>query len=296
MSEELQNGGDPSEVSTNAQTEQPAENQNNGADLATASDGQHEPNAQVDDGATTESVKPEGFINQDAVNHAIGKQTFKTKQAQRQVLELQGRLDTIERDKQEKLAKSFANAPVIPTYPVDQFADDFEAQLSKFNQDMGDYQGQVQEKANFDANQRQLGQQQQYQQQQTAIAQQAEQHKAITGHSARATALNINPVEMQAAQQAVVSYGIPDDCLMHIVNSEDSPLLFKHLAANPQDGYALANMSAQSQGVFLGGIASKAKELKPKTVTATKPIEQIKGGGAKPVDNKYPNSTGASFS
>lgn len=288
MSDELQNGDAVPETVVQA----PAENQNIGAELATASEGQHESKPPVDDAAVKAAAA------QEAIQQTINKKHGQFKQAERERDLLQGQLDTIEREKQETLAQSMANAPVIPVYPTDEFADDYEAKVSKFNQDISAYQVKVQEKAEFDANQGVLAQQQQYNQQQATIAQQAETQKIANEHGARSLALNINPAEMQIAQNTVFSYGITDTCLMHMASHADSPLLFKELAANPQRGFELAAMSQTNTfGVdtLLATIATAAKELQPKQVTAPAPIEQIKGQGAEVKNDLYPHSAGATF-
>ena len=291
MSEELQSGEALPEVSA----EQLSADQNTGAELAPASDGQHESNAPVVDEATKDAEAK--AAEHAATQKAINKKHFEGQQFKRERDALQAQVDETNRKSQESLAQSFANNPVMPVYPDDQFADDFEAKVAQYHQDMPEYNKKLQAKATFDANQNLADQQQQYQQQQAATAQQAEQQKTVTEHNARAAALNIDPVEMQAAQNAVISYGIPDACLMHLVNNSDSPLLFKHLAANPQQGFELAQMAQTNPyGVdtLLNNIVAQSKELKPKQVNAPAPIEQIKGSGAeKP--NKYKHSAGAKF-
>ena len=155
MSDELQNG----EAVTEEVIPAVAEDQNNGVDLATTSEEQHESKAQIVDDAEAKQAAA-NLANQ----KVIDKKHFELKQAERDRDQLKSRLDEIERKEQEKLAQSFANNPVMPTIPSDQFADDYDAQVSKYQEDMIAYGNQVQSKATFDANQNVLVQQQQYQQ------------------------------------------------------------------------------------------------------------------------------------
>lgn len=283
MSDELQNGEAVAE-------EIPAvvEDQNIGADLATASDEQHEPKAQVD--AAAAQLAAANAANQ----KVISKKHFETKQAQRERDELKSQLDEFNRKEQERVAQTFANNPVMPTVPTDQFADDYEAQMSNYHQDVGTYHSQLQAKATYEANQNALVQQRQYQQQQDAITRQAAAQQVVVGHNARAAALGIDQVEMQKAEDIVLSYEINPDVLNHIAGHEQSPVIVKHLAANPQDGIALAGMSPYGVDVFLAGIAKKAEALAPKKVNAPAPVEQVKGGGAEKT-TKYRHIKNATF-
>jgi hypothetical protein len=83
---------------------------------------------------------------------------------------------------------------------------------------------------------------------------------------------------------------------MHILGDSDGPLITKHLAANPQDGYDLASMSPYSVGQFLDGIKTKASALKPKTSNAPSPATNLQGNGVDPELGKYKNLKGTKFS
>ena len=84
---------------------------------------------------------------------------------------------------------------------------------------------------------------------------------------------------------------------MHIVNSGDSPLIIKHLAANPEDGLKLANMSNFAVDAFINGIRTKTEELKPRKSATPAPVDNLSGKGAKPDPDakRYPNSVGAEY-
>ena len=82
---------------------------------------------------------------------------------------------------------------------------------------------------------------------------------------------------------------------MHILKDTDGPLITKHLAANPQDGYELASMSPFAVGQFLDGIKQKASALKPKTSNAPKPATNLQGNGVDPEAGKYRNLKGTRY-
>ena len=82
---------------------------------------------------------------------------------------------------------------------------------------------------------------------------------------------------------------------MHILQDTDGPLITKHLAANPQDGYQLASMSPYSVGQFLDGIKTKASALKPRTSNAPEPASKVSGSAVDPNANRFPLTKGATF-
>ena len=88
---------------------------------------------------------------------------------------------------------------------------------------------------------------------------------------------------------------LSDDLVMHILADNDGPLITKHLAANPQDGYELASMSPYSVGQFLDGIKTKASALKPKTSSTPAPATNLQGNGVDPEAGKYSHIKGAKF-
>ncbi len=298
MSEELQN-------ETAAPTDQPAdaefidqaggfENQENkGADLAPASDAKHETKPQVEDDAEAKTKAA-----QEATQKVINEKTFKARQAERERDDLQAKLDVIEKEKQDKLSASFASMPDMPAFPTDEFDDNHEANVAKYQQDFADYKIKLVDKANFDAQQNAFSQQQQLIQQQTAQAKQIEQNKIVQEHNIRARTLGIDANEMQAAESAVLTYGYSEELLTHIVKAENSPLIMKHLAANPQKGFELANLAlsdSYSAGVFLNDIKQEAGALKPITKQTPEPVDQLTGAGAKTDLSKFKHSKGARF-
>ena len=117
----------------------------------------------------------------------------------------------------------------------------------------------------------------------------------MTSYSNKALELGIKQDELQAAGNAVAGYGLSDDLVMHILADSDGPLITKHLAANPQDGYQLATMSPYTVGQFLDGIKTKASALKPKTSSTPAPATNLQGNGVDPEAGKYTHIKGAKF-
>lgn len=272
------------------------EDQNTGAALATASESEHENQPKVEESAEAKAKKA-----QLAVEKVINTKTFETKQAERERDELQGKLNAIEKEKQESLAKSFKDAPampVMPNYPTtDPFDDKHEQDVRKYHEDVATYNAnmplyhqQVQDKATFDAQQTTLQEQQKSNQQQEEQQRALKMQESQIAYRARSNELGIKPEELQAAGNAVSHYGLSNDLVMHILSDKEGPLITKHLAANPQDGFSLASMNPYNVGELLNGIKVKAVQLKQKTTNTPEPVDQLVGAGAQLDLNKFPNS------
>ena len=182
--------------------------------------------------------------------------------------------------------------------------DEVEAERKRKEQDAfdDDYEQKIQARdeairaqAQFNYSQQSHQQAQQAVQQQAAQAREQDVHVSMESYTRKATELGIKQEELQAAGNKVGSYGLSEDLVMHILKDTDGPLITKHLAANPQDGYELASMSPFAVGQFLDGIKQKASALKPKTSNAPKPATNLQGNGVDPEAGKYRYSEGATF-
>lgn len=267
---ELQNDSVESEVIEPAEIE----NQDNGTDLAPVSEAEHEPQPQVDDEAA----------KQEAINKAINKKHFEAKQAERERDEALARVAAFEEEQRKIQAAQVNNLPEWP----DEFDDNFE-------QKKANYIEAVRKQEAFNAQQSIYEQQQQQIQQQEAQAKAARVQESMVSYANKATELGIKQDELQAAANTVANYGLSDDLVLHILGDSDGPLITKHLAANPQEGYQLAQMSPFSVGSFLDGIKQKASALKPKTSNAPSPATNLQGNGVDPEAGKYNNIKGAKF-
>ena len=250
------------------------ENQDNGSDLAPDSESEHEEQPKVDEEA----------VKQDAIQKAINKKHFEAKEAERKLSDANKQIAEFQAKERERMAAQVGNIPPMP----DPFDDDFDEQVKARDE-------AIIAQANFNHQNQSYQQQQQFQQQQAHEASQAKIRESMTSYSSKALELGIKQEELQAAGNTVAQYGLSDDLVMHILADSDGPLITKHLAANPQEGFELANMSPYMVGKFLDDIKQKASALKPKTSKAPKPSTNLTGNGTDPELGKYTNLKGAKF-
>tara|TARA_R110002096_G_scaffold315227_2_gene509439 strand:+ start:1726 stop:2529 length:804 start_codon:yes stop_codon:yes gene_type:complete len=234
-----------------------------GADLATASDEQHEPIAQVDE----EAAKSK------AIQDRFDKQTFKTKQAERDLQSANDKLKALEDKESQRKEAQFANLPEFPS----EYDDNFEQKKADY---FTAYDAQKDHEHEVAATKRDTATQQQQVQQQ-----QLEQlHSTQTAYDARSTELGISPEELGAAGAAVMKYGLSNELTMHILSDKDGPLITKHLAANPQEGFEIASMSPYAVGAYLDTVRVKAQASMPKPSNAPDPAPMLNGNGVAPKD------------
>ena len=250
---ELQTDSVESEVIEPAVIETP----DNGAELATASESEHSENTEIVDEAAVEAGKQQTYIN---------KQYGTIKQGERDLATANQELEQFKQADRDRQAAAVGTIPPMP----DAFEDDFDEKVKQRDE-------AIIAQANFNANQNAYVQQQELSQQQAAQAQQVKIQESMTSYSSKATELGIDQKELQDAGNAVAGYGLSDDLVLHILGDSDGPLITKHLAANPQDGYKLASMSPFDVGSFLGDIKTKASALKPKTSKAPAPVDNLQG-------------------
>lgn len=257
----------------------PIENQEDtGVDLATTSEAEHENQPQVD-----EDVEAK-IANNEAIQKRINKEHFEKQQAKREAAEYKQKLEAYEEQQREQMAAQVGNIPPMP----DAFDDDYEEKVKKRDEALV-------AQANFNAQNQAYLQQQQFNQQQEAQAKAEKLQKSMVSYSSKATELGIKQEELQAAGNTVAQYGLSDDLVMYILADSDGPLITKHLAANPQEGFELANMSPYGVGQFLDGIKQKASALKPKTSKAPKPATNLTGNGVDAEAGKYKNLSGTKY-
>jgi len=274
MSDELQTGDVPAE--NNAP---PPEDQQAGADLATATDGQQESNAQVDEAAAKQAA------SQDATQKVINEKHRQAKQAERERDEARAQVAQFEKEKRESEAARVGEIPPIP----DEFDENFKERMAERDEAIAN---KVRHEQNEVVYQQSLeNQQAQEVQRQNAVFQQAS-----VSYNARAVELGIDTQELQAAGNQVVGYGLTPQLTMNILADRDGPLITKYLAANPMDALNLSNMSEFQQGAAIEAIRVKAESLKPKASNTPPPPDNLSGNGAEVDTNKYPNSKGATFS
>jgi len=264
---ELQNEDSPIEPN-----EPVVENLDNGSELAPDSDDQHESNDQVDEEAK----------KRQATQDVINTKTFEAKQAQRDLQSANDKLKAFEDKEQNRLAAAVATIPPVP----DQYDDDFD-------QKMADRDAALLAQADYNSSKAATLRNQQFQQQQADQQREQEIHKSVIAYDAKATELGITPNELKAAGTAVMQYGFSDDLSLHILGCPDGPLITKHLAEYPQEGFELASMSPYAVGPYLEGIRAKAAGLKPKQSNTPNPVDSLQGNGAR--EKKHPALEGVIY-
>lgn len=271
MSEELQNDSLESDINP----EVIEDHQNDEVELATTSEGEHEQNTQVDEEAA----------KQEAINKAINKKHFETKQAERDLQAANTRIAEFEQAQREQMAAQVGNIPEMP----DAFDDDYEAK-------MADRDAAIVRQAEFNHAQNAYNNQQVAAQQQAQTAQAQELQVTFTKYQERTKELGIDPNELKAAGDAIMNYGISDGLTMHIVADSDGPLITKYLAANPSELALLSGMNDFQAAIHIESVKAKAAALKPKTSSAPAPAQNLSGNGVDPNSGKYQNIKGATFS
>lgn len=275
MSEaELQNDDANPEIKTETTIDA---SQQAGSELATDTEGQQEQNSQVEDDAAKKQA---------AIDKAFNEQYFKQKQAERERDEANAKVAEFEKQQREAEAAKASDIPAMPEELDDNFAEKLAAREEALVNN-----------AKYQAGQDLYLQQQATLQQQQAAQQQANYQQARIAYNARATELGISPAELQAAETAVVNYGVNADTAARIMaNQEDGPLIVKVLAANANDAISLASMNEFNQGMFIAGLKSKVDALRPRQTNTSNPPEILTGSGTEADLGKFPNSKGAKFS
>lgn len=275
---ELQSG----DATTETKTENPIDaNQETGAELATDTEGQQEPNSQAEDDAATKAAKA-----QEATQKVINEKHFQAEQAKRDLEKANATIAEFEGRQREAEAAKAGDIPPMP----EEFDDNFAEKVAVRDEAIAN-------NARYEASQELYTQQQTLNQNAQIAQQQANYQQARIAYNARATELGISPVELQAAETAVVSYGVtPETAAFIMADKENGPLIVKVLAENAADAISLAGMNQFQQGTFIASLQPKVDALKPRQTNTPKPVDILTGGSAEVDVNKHPNSKGATFS
>ena len=239
------------------------------AELATASDGQHDTHAHDGDNA----------------QKAINKKHFQFKEQERRANALQAEVDTFKKAQHD--AQLNAVAPNVPSIP-DPYEEDYEAKTRERDE-------AIRNRANFDGQVAALRQAQEQQQQATLHEQQKKIAEIGDKFKLNTTAQGISQEEMGTIATELNNAGLANnqDLATHIMANEDGPVIAKYLAANPMELDTLLTSSPYSAGVMLDTIKQKANALKPKQSQAPAPAMTLSGRGAPEIDDfkkEYPNA------
>lgn len=271
MTDELQSGSFDSDESLEA------ENLEQGAELAPASEEQHEENTQ----AETE-------VNQDAINKVINKKHFEKMEAERKAKEAADKAAELEEKLKQYEAQQVGEVPSFP----DRW--DYESD-EDFAKAQREYNDALTRKAAYDAQQAQTLQAQQQFQQQEQIRQQQEAAKLANEFIENASSFSISNEELASIDQAFGAYQINQNLANAILSDPEGPLIAKYMAANPIDAMELNAMNPYQAGAKLVEMKSKAQALKPKTSNTPPPATKVDGKAVDPDNGKYPHIKGAKF-
>jgi len=268
---ELQNDSVESDLNESAEIE----NQENGADLATASESEHEQQPKVDEEAA----------KQEAIQKTINKKHFEAKDAERKLEAANKQIADFQAQQREQMAAQVGNIPPMP----DPFDDDFDEKVKQRDDALI-------AQANFNTQNQTFQQQQKFNQQQAQQLKQEQLQTQIQTYNARTKELGISTDELQAAGNTVAQYGISDDLTMAILADSDGPLITKYLAANTQELINLSSMNPLQAAMHIErNVREKAALLKPKTSNTAAPTTDFKGAGADTDAGKFPLTKGAKF-
>lgn len=246
----------------------------NGVDLASTSDEQHESNQESPE---VQENDPSRFAERMNKKHG-------------EMMEANRRAEAAEaRNREFELQQQQQAIPTVPDKPEDVFADDYEIKLAE-------WQKGVQASATYEAQQnivRQQEQQNAYLQQQKQVEKQSEQ---VNSYKQRAAKVGISEAELVDDANTVVAFGLRNDISMQLLGDVDGALITKYLKSNPSQIEAINNMDAYSLGSYVEQkIRPEAVKFKPRTTNAPPPADNLQGNGVNPEAGKFKHIKGAKF-
>lgn len=235
----------------------------------------------VDENTPSEEVSQEQKVSFDEaqqakVNSLISDKVAKTHEERR-----------LREDAEQRLADFQAQMPKPqePTVPDLPDPDEFYGDPTGYNAKLHARDTAIQERAEFDARNRLIQDQQQYQTRQREHEVALKQQAAIEGYSKAAESFGITGDQMQKDAATVMQIGIPSELSDHLVNDAQGPLVTNFLANNLLEAEKLRTMTPLEAAVYV------ATEIKPKLTGARKltkapaPANIVGGGGAPSKDN-----------
>lgn len=245
---------------------------NDGAELAPASEGQHEQNEPQQEELSQNAQK------------AINKKHWEAKEAQRQAAEYKRQLEELQAKQQSEQNVE----PIVPPMP-DTFDDDYEAKIAERDK-------KLMERAQWNAEQTMRQTQQQQLEQQRLEQQQQQIMKSVQTYEERAKGFGIDKQELEQVGNLVSNSGISVDLQVELLNDPDGALIVKHLASDIQSLDQLTRMTPYQAANFINQqIRPKAINLKPKTSSAPPPPDNLTGGVVDTNDKYGKLTAGAKF-
>jgi hypothetical protein len=209
---------------------------------------------------------------QQVFDKAIADKVFKLREKEREAEELKQRLQSLEQQipKQER--------PNVPKEP-----DPYALSDQEYQQQLRLRDEAIARQAAFDAQQRFQQQEAQRLQQEQLMKEQEALNEKVATYSQRAVQLGISNEELQAAGNAVASFGISDDVVNYILDDDLGPAITKYLSQNVTELDAIRAMSPAQAAVRIAThVRDKAAALKPKVNAAPDPVEQPAKAGVAP--------------
>jgi hypothetical protein len=209
---------------------------------------------------------------QQVFDKAIADKVFKLREKEREAEELKQRLQSLEQQipKQER--------PNVPKEP-----DPYALSDQEYQQQLRLRDEAIARQAAFDAQQRFQQQEAQRLQQEQLMREQEALNEKVATYSQRAVQLGISNEELQAAGNAVASFGISDDVVNYILDDDLGPAITKYLSQNVTELDAIRAMSPAQAAVRIAThVRDKAAALKPKVNAAPDPVEQPAKAGVAP--------------
>jgi len=240
-------------VNTGAVTETPEK----GADLAPASDVEHE-------------AKPQESDYSEGAKKAINKKHWEAKEAQRETVAIRAELDALKASQEPTGA-----APVIPDKPdINLLSDEeYEAQMTVRD-------NALLQQGEFNAEKSLTAQQAQTQQDEVLRQQQVDAGNLRTSYANKATERGFDADEVLRAATDIANYGVSDAVADMLLNVDDGPDMTLYLRQNPETLTALQSMPVHQQIAHMSNVVRiNAESLKPKTSDAPPPPTDIQAGG-----------------
>jgi hypothetical protein len=209
---------------------------------------------------------------QQVFDKAIADKVYKLREKEREAEELKQRLQSLEQQipKQER--------PSVPKEP-----DPYALSDQEYQQQLRMRDEAIARQAAFDAQQRFQQQEAQRLQQERLMREQEALNEKVATYSQRAVQLGISNEELQAAGNAVASFGISDDVVNYILDDDLGPAITKYLSQNVTELDAIRAMSPAQAAVRIAThVRDKAAALKPKVNAAPDPVEQPAKAGVAP--------------
>lgn len=218
------------------------------------------------------------------VNQIVGEKVAKTYEERRRADELERELSEIKKRVPEP------TAPEIPPLPN---VNDFYGDPEGYNRKLVERDAAIQKRAEFDAQQRYLQDQQQQQVQRAEFEKAQKQQASIQSYAENAKSFGIDAGQMQKDAQTVLQVGITTELSDHIVSDPQGALITNYLAKNLVELDTIARMSPMSAAIYIANeVKPKLKGVK-KSSSAPEPTKIVGGGGA---PEKVPSAiAGAKF-